>query len=282
MRHNKKRNSALLYEFLIRHISHCLIDDRREEAKKAVAISKKYFSSGSPLRRELDLFKSVLDTNVKSKHSAQRILNEVVITAGKMNVRELDTEKSKLIKEINHTFEDTNVYGYKIPNYTVYASVHTLLNDKRTKKKLLNSVDRIKLEDSVLEYLTKEKGDAISETLKKNPNYSNAVYKFVVERFHKKYDKRLSESQKKFLTKYAVYLISENKGVIKSSIQKEVESIKDRLRTVKDESVRNDGDLMKRLSECYKKFVTTSFDDINEETVLNLLQYMKLVEEVES
>jgi hypothetical protein len=283
MRHNKKRNSALLYEFLIRHISNCLINDNKEEAKKAVAISKKYFSSGSPLRKELDLFKSVLDTNVKSKTSAQKILGEVVSAASKMNVRELDTQKSKLIKEINHTFENTNVYDYKIPHYSIYASVHTLLSDKRNKKKILESVDRIKLEDNIVEFLTSDKkNDNVAESLKKNPNYNNAVYRFVVERFHKKYDKKLNENQKKLLTKYAMFLISENKGVMKSSIQKEVENIKGKLRVVKDESLRKDTDVMKRLTECYKKFVTTDFDTVNEETILNLLQYMKLTEEVES
>lgn len=283
MRHNKKRNSALLYEFLVRHISNCLINDDKEQARKAVAISKKYFSSGSPLRKELDLFKSVLDTNVKSKTSAQKILNEVYSVASRMNIRELDTQKSKLIKEINHTFEDSNVYGYKVPHYAIYASVHTLLSDRRNKKKMLESVDRIKLEDNIVEFLTSDKEkDNITETLKKNPNYNNAVYKFVVERFHRKYDNKLSERQKKLLTKYAMYLISENKGIMKSSIQKETEHIKQRLRTVKDESLRKDSEVMGRLSECYKKFVTTDFDNISEDTVLNLLQYMKLVEEVES
>lgn len=279
MRHNKKRNSALLYEFLIRHISNCLINDNKEEAKKAVILSKKYFSVNSPLREELNLFNTILKVNVKSRSSAQKVLSEVYSRASKMNIRKLDTQKSKLIKEINHTFG--NIYNHKIPNYTVYASIHTLLSDKRTKKGILDSVDRIKLEDSIVEHLTRNDDDKITETLKTNPNYNNAVYKFVVDRFHKKYDKRLSENQKKFLTKYSVYLISENKGVMKSAIQKEVENIKKKLLSIQDENVSKDSDLMKKINECYKKFVVTDFEKINEDNILNLLQYMKLVEEVE-
>lgn len=279
MRHNKKRNTALLMEFLIRHISKCLINDMKEDANKAVALSKRYFSKKKALHEELSLFNALLATQVKSRQSAEKILGEVSKSASKMNARKLDAEKSRLIKEINHTFGDA-VYGYKIPNYTVYASIQTLFSDARNKKKL-NPVERIKLEDTIVEHLVKEQTDKVVDKLKTNPDYNNAVYKFVIERFHKKYSDKLSEAQKKLLTKYAVYMISENKGVIRSAVDKEIREVKHKLKHIRDRSLLDDSDTMAKITECYKKIVTTDFSEINEQNILDVLRYMKLAEEVD-
>jgi hypothetical protein len=282
MRHNKKRNSALLYEFLIRHISKCLINDDKEEANKAMILSKKYFVKGTVLHDELKLFNSLLSTKVKNRDSAQKIVNVVLGEGMKLNARKLDAEKSGLIKEINHTLKNEEFYNYKIPHYTVYASIHSLLGDMRNKKKLLSPVERVKIEDNIVEHLVTENVNGPMAQIKTDPNYNNAVYKFVVERFHKKYNNKLTENQKKFLTKYAVYLISENKGVMQSAVQKEVENIKVKLKSIKDESVTRDTDLMNKLNECYKSLVVTNFENITEDNVLKLLQYMRLLEEIDS
>lgn len=280
MRHNKKRNSALLYEFLIRHISKCLINDMKEDASKAVSLSKRFFSKKKALHEELNLFNALLGTTVKSRQSAQKILSEVSRNASKMNARKLDVEKSRLIKEINHTFGDA-VYGYKIPDYTVYASIQTLFSDARNKKKI-NIVEKIKLEDTIVEHLVKEQTDKVVDRLKSNPDYNNAVYKFVIERFHKKYSDKLSESQKKLLTKYAVYMISENKGVIRSAVDKEINEVKHKLKHIRDKSLLDDSEIMAKITECYKKIVVTDFSEITEQNILEVLKYMKLVEEVDS
>jgi hypothetical protein len=251
----------------------------KEDANKAVALSKRYFSKKKALHEELSLFNALLATQVKSRQSAEKILGEVSKSASKMNARKLDAEKSRLIKEINHTFGDA-VYGYKIPNYTVYASIQTLFSDARNKKKL-NAVERIKLEDTIVEHLVKEQTDKVVDKLKTNPDYNNAVYKFVIERFHKKYSDKLSESQKKLLTKYAVYMISENKGVIRSAVDKEISEVKHKLKHIRDKSLLDDSDTMAKITECYKKIVTTDFSEINEQNILDVLRYMKLAEEVD-
>ena len=281
MRHNKKRNSALLYEFLIRHISKCLINNKKDEATKALSLSKKYFSKGTVLHEELKLFNFILGTKVKSRESAQRIVDEVLSDGLKLNFNDLDIEKSKLIKEINYTLGE-EVYDYKIPNYTTYASVQTLMSNRRSNNKLLDTIQRVKMEEHLVDSLLNENKDNVVDKLKIDPNYNNAVYKFVVQRFHKKYDNKLTEGQKKFLTKYAVYLISENKGIMQSSIQKEVENVKAKLKNVKDVDVLRDKELMSKLTECYRKVSTTNFENISEENVLSLLEYMKLAEEIES
>lgn len=280
-RHNKKRNSALIYEFLIRHISKCLIEGRKEEANKAMNLSAKYFSKGSPLQNELSLFSTILKANVKSKDSAQKILDVVCRTAENMNARVLDEYKSKLIKDINYTFKNPNFYDVKVPNYTVYSSLQTLMNESRNKKKTLNIIDKVKFEDNITDYLMRE-SKIVDDPLKSNPDYSNAVYKFLTQKFHKKYEGKLTESQKRLLTQYSVFLISNKPNALKEVISKEIGKIKTSLTLIKDESIRKDGDLMKKLHECRKSFDNFSCDEVTESKILEILQYIKLVDELES
>lgn len=279
-RHNKKRNSALLYEFIIRHISYCLVNDNKEEANKALALSKKYFSKGTALHEEMKLIDAIVRANVSSKGSAQKIIDEVVSFGAGLNSRKIDMEKSLLIKEINHTF-DGGFYDYKVPNYPVYASAQTLLTESRNKKKTLNSLDKIKLEDKILEHLVRDVETPVNE-FKINPKYNDAVYKFVIQRFNQKYEKTLSESQKKLLTKYVVYMLSENKAVIESAVDKEVENIKKQIKSIEDEDLKTNDELMGKIDKCYKELAVTDFTNITEENILNLLRYIQLAEEISS
>lgn len=278
---NKKRNSALLYEFLIKHISKCLVEGKKTEAQKAVDISKQYFSVGTPLHSELALFNNILKTEVKSKEAAHKIIDAVCEASTRMNVRQLDEQKSKLIKDINYKLKEQSFYDSKIPNYTVYASVQNLLNDARNKKKTLTIADRVKLEENVATFLTREVTVA-PNPLKVNPNYNNNVYKFATQRFHKKYEGVLSEAQKRMLTQYSLSLISNKQDALKECVQKEVKRINMSLMGVKDESVKKDGDLMKKLQEVRKRFEAFSTSVLNEQVIVELLQYMKLVDELES
>src|SRR5690606_3050125 len=109
------------------------------------------------------------------------------------------------------------------------------------------------------------------------------VYNYVFDRFHRKYKDKLTESQKRLLTTYASYKISKDPTIISGLLVNEIKNIKERLSVIKDESLRNDKDLMKKLKECYQKFSENIKNaDINEEFIMEILKYMQLSEEVES
>jgi hypothetical protein len=279
--HNKKRNCALLYEFLIRHVSKCLVNRQPEAAKQALEISKKYFSVGMPLHEELELFKSIIDSRVQSRHFAQKIIETVCQRASMINARELDVAKSKLIKEINYSFKDKNFYNYKIPGYIVYASVQALLNNSRNKKQLVDEIQRLKLEDVVCDYMVNSVQPTVSP-LTSNPSYNNTVYNLVVEKFNKKYDQKLNLSQKKLLMQYAAYMISGDDSKVKQTIQEESKNILNKIQFITDEKVRSDVGLMQKISECKQKFAIRDKSEITDESIMEFLRFMQLADEVES
>jgi hypothetical protein len=276
-RHNKKRNTGLLYEFLIRHASNCALHKQQEEMDRTLKIIKKYFKKGTPLHEELSIFKALNNTTVKSRGTANKILNSVYKTSGKMNVRELDVHKSNLIKEVNHTL-NKNVYNYKIPNYTVFASAQTLFNNNRNKKKFLNEIDQLKLEEVVTDYLLLEKKKgAIPE---KDKVYNKTVYTMMMKNFHEKYS-GLNESQKKILFDYTTFLINNDEKTYMQTVLSEVKKIKEKLSNIQDESIKGSEETKKKLNECVNQLNESKLNT-SEETALMLLEYLNLVGEIEN
>lgn len=279
-RTNKKRNSALLYEFLIRHISKCIIEDKKLEANKALEISKKFFSEGSPLRNELKLFQSVMSTTkATSRDAFDKIVEYACKSAGLMNPRILDEQKSKLIKEINYNL-NKDVYDYKIPGYVNYSSLQLLFNESRARpEKKIDGFDRIKLKDLLITRLSEAKKP---EELKVDRTYNNTVYKILVNKFHEKYATKLNENQKKFLIEYTKFLISEDKNEFAQNLKKEGDRIKKILSNVKDVALNENKDTRKSLVECSEKFTELLKQPVTEKTMIEFLQFIKLADEVES
>lgn len=281
-RTNKKRNSALLYEFLTRHISKCIIDDKKDEANKTLEICKKFFSEGSPLKNELKLFQSVVSSKVASRESMNKIVEYACKYASLMNARIIDEEKSKLIKEVNYTLSK-GVYDYKVTNYMNFSSLQMLFNESRNKQKRLTEIDKVRFQDSLVTRLM----DSVNNKpapVKFDPQHTNTVYKLIVNKFHQKYATSLTENQKKFLIQYAASLITEDKLAFVNYANKENSRILGTLTNIVDGKLREDKELSKRINECVQKYKKeVLFESLNDEkTLLEFLQYIKLADEVVS
>ena len=59
MKHNKKRNTAFLYECLIRELTKAILKEDKQGQKKVKALLREFFTKGKVLAKELDLYKSL-------------------------------------------------------------------------------------------------------------------------------------------------------------------------------------------------------------------------------
>lgn len=278
--HNKKRNSAILFEMLLRHSVSSLMEDKKEEVSKTLAVVKKFFSKGTVLSEELKAFRTLLNSHVKSSETATKILSEVCKFTKTLSAKNIDKQKSLLIKEINHNLDARKIFSYRIPEYKTYATVQVLFNEARSKGHPLDTVERYKLEESIVERLTTGKIEEKTDMLKINPNHNNLIHKFATKRFTEKYQSVLSEDQKLLLTRYAASLLSESDKQFKGYVLSEVEKIKQSLSSVKNAEVVVDQGLMNRINESKQKLVNESFEKIDDEKIVKLLQYMALVGEI--
>ena len=57
MKHNKKRNTAFLYESLVKELTKAVVRKQDQRKKKILKIVKENFAKGTPLNDDLFLYK---------------------------------------------------------------------------------------------------------------------------------------------------------------------------------------------------------------------------------
>ncbi|MDP3763665.1 MAG: hypothetical protein Q8Q92_03390 [bacterium] len=256
------------------------MNEQKDEVTKTLNVVKKFFAKGSPLSEELKAFRTLLNSHVKSSETAQKILSEVCKFTKTLSAKNIDKQKSLLLKEINYHLDAKTIFSYRIPEFRTYATVQVLFNNARSKGNPLDNVERYKLEESIIERLTTGKIEEKTDMLKINPKFNNLIHKFATKRFTEKYRTVLSEDQKLLLTKYAASLLSESDKSFKVYVLGEVEKIKQGLTNIKDVEIVKDHQLMGRIQEGKEKLLAESFDVMNDEKVVRLLQFMALLQEI--
>ena len=76
MKHNKKRNTAFLYECLIRELTKAIIKEDKIKQTKVKGLLREFFSKGKALGKELDLYKSLLESKELNQDFSRRLMVE--------------------------------------------------------------------------------------------------------------------------------------------------------------------------------------------------------------
>ena len=63
LKHNKKRNSAIVYEILVLEMTKSIMSGNEERKNKVLSLIKESFSKTSEMKKELDLYKQMQDLN---------------------------------------------------------------------------------------------------------------------------------------------------------------------------------------------------------------------------
>lgn len=278
--HNKKRNVALLFEFLTQRISRALVDDDKKASAQALRILRKHFKPGTELYKEFRLINSLLKTTVSNPSVAASILQEAKSAARAHNVAELDREKSLLIRNINHGINDSDFYDQQVNEYRMYATIQTLLNDWRTP-----NADLIRLasyEDQLVTWLTTEKKQVEDISVSDDsPGTSRLLMKVMMKKLNEKYTGVLNEDQKVLLRAYAFSTANDDTD----SIQKKLIELKDKLlydidSFSSDSSCNEYLDI--KLNQVKEQLLTEDLMVVDDDTVTRFMLYVKLGSEIGS
>jgi len=270
-RHNKKRNSGLLYELLIRKISRSLVEGDSSAASISKTIVKKYFSVGSELHKEYRLINALVNASVGSEIVAAEVLNEARKASRKFNSKTLKIEKSNLIKEINHEFGKTDFYTESVPDYKMYATASTVISYWRDEKHLdINTV--IDYERKLLEALSLPRAEISVE--EPDPNIDNLVVKVASDKLQKKYQTKLNESQSEIISLYAV-----EADIVKT--RQKIQMIKESaLEDVRNYTNEKSGNLSEKLSLVSEKINNLETDVVDDDLISRTLEIIELSEEL--
>jgi len=216
-KHNKKRNSAFLYEALIQQLTKAVLSKDEKSKAKIIALIKESFSRDSMMYRELKLYRAISHTKGVGVLTAEKIINEVKIRHKEIDKKQLLSEQNKVTGKIRKMLSD-EVFSNFVPSYKDLASISQIFNQ------------RISIKSKIL--LENELVGRMSMTIPEDKMVpmDNIVYKSFAKRFNEEYKDSLALEQKKLLSKFITSF--HNNGVeLKAYLNEEVGRLKKELKT---------------------------------------------------
>lgn len=213
-KHNKKQNTAILYECLIKELAAATIQTDKEKIGKILGILKEFFSAGMILKEELGLYHNLSNVPSIKPDVAEKLINEMSTIYDGLDKEKILYEQKRLVSKMGDVRKE--IFSHFVSNYKTLASIYQIF------RKTIKPHERIILEGVLKNSLS------IPKLIKSEEKpLSNLVYKRYIERFNSEYDGLLLE-QKELLknyilggTEFAVYL-NEEIGRLKEELKKDV------------------------------------------------------------
>ena len=101
IRHNKKRNTAFVFESLIREATLAILKNDLEKKDKIIKIIKEHFGINSTLKGDFDCYRSLYANQSLDKQTSEKILKETRLQRRLLSPQQIFSEQTKLINSIN-------------------------------------------------------------------------------------------------------------------------------------------------------------------------------------
>jgi hypothetical protein len=237
LKHSKVKNTAILFELLVRQIAADTMENRNSPA---IVLLKKHFREGTELYKELSLYRTLAEERFVAEAQATRFLSAAVQSRKQLNETTLRRSKYNLIRDIKNKLVFENFINARISNYKLNASIYKLFEYNVAD----SPAEITRCQGMIIEYvIRKEKESApINESFtKEDPVVRKLASKIVVDRFNEKYS-GLNADQKELLKEYVnsvnnspalldkvknqIPVIVENLNILNSTIPSKVVKIK--------------------------------------------------------
>jgi hypothetical protein len=254
LKHNKKRNTAFLYESLVKELTKAVVKKDTERKNVLVSMIKEHFSKGTVLNQELELYKALNETDSMDVYTAERLLSEAKKQFSEMDRAEVFKSQSMLIEKINKDI-GKGFFSNFVPSYKTLASIAQIFSDSSTAK------EKVLLERTIIGRLvTKPNKREAPQEMKP---IDRLVFKKVIENFNEKYGGKLLNEQQELLNRYILSLDSSDIE-FKVYLNEELSHIKESLQSLGgQEAIQNDKELANKLLEVKDtvgKFQTRKID----------------------
>jgi len=192
IKHNKKRNTAFLFETLVRELTKAIVDKNNPRSHKIKTILSEHFRQGMVLFSELDCFRSLTDHSSPLDHyTAEKMVHQARRAYDELDRDSVFAEQSKVINKINRNLGKETFNNF-VPNYKSYATLSQIFG------KNISVKSRVLLEKRIIDNLTTH--GVPSESIEP---VDNIVVASFVERFNKQYSHLLPE-QRELLQKFVL------------------------------------------------------------------------------
>jgi len=270
LKHNKKRNTAFLYEALVKEITKAIVDKDVKKKNALVSLVKEHFAPNTALRQELDLVKMLCETKHVDIYTAERLIAESQKQYNGLDKKQIFNEQTNVINKINK-IAGKQTFNNFVPNYKYLATISQLFSGGPDIKQ------RVLLERTLIGSMTTRPGKV--SKAKEMPHIDKLVFKTVIESFNKKYNGQLLEEQKELLNKYIVSF-GENAVEFKVYVNEELGRLKNEVTSLhSNEIFSEDLDLKHKLLEVNEALNKLQTKKVGPPLVEKVMQIQKLVKE---
>ncbi len=270
-KHNKKRNTAFLYEALTRELTISILERKSDRQKTVVSILKEFFKKDTILATELGLYRNLTDIHSLTPHTADKLIQETRFLHSRLDKKQVFNEQTRLISKINKELSK-DVFSYFVPSYKSLATIYQIFNSP------LGSKERVLLEENLLHAITEEETQKVENA----EPIDNVVYKTFVSKFNEQYNQELSNEQRTLLEKY-IFSFADNGLEFKIFLNEEVTRLKGQITESRShEEVLGDAEMLEKTNkvlgilEKYK-----SRDLCNTEDLMSILKIQQLAREID-
>ena len=267
VRHNKKRNTAFVYEALVREATVAILKEDNERKEKAVSIIKRHFHPQSVLKQDLECYRSLYENQNLDQTISQKILKEVRMQKHMIDPANLFKQQTALIHDVNKELSP-EVFNNFVPNYKSLATIDQMFSVKTSPK------NKVILEGEIVKGMTTATEKTESLVI------DNVTFRTFVGKFNDKYENGLLQEQKDLLTRY-ITSFSDNSLELKMYLNTEIGRLKTKLTEAANvDEIKNDKDMLGKTKQIVEKLESFAKSDVNENVLMTVLKTQSLVEEI--
>ena len=270
IKHNKKRNTAFLYEVLTKEVAKAIVAKDIEKKKSLLSLMKEFFSKGKVLRQELELYKLLGESHGADIYFAERLIQEAKKEYISLDKEKIFEAQSNIIKMINENF-GTKIYSNFVPNYRNLATISQIFGAE------IGAKHKVLLERAIIQGIVSKPEEVVES--KSMPHVDDLVYRKVVESFNAKYSEQLDENQKELIGKY-VTLFADNSIEFKVYLNEELHRLKEEVKKMSDaEDISGDKDMQQKVALVSEKMESFKGQPIDDKMIQQVLKIQALTRE---
>lgn len=271
-KHNKKRNTAFLYEVIVREITNCVLEKKEQDKKFLIDVCKTFFSKNSILKKELDLYRALNESCNLEANIADKLLREAKYQYDMLDKQKIFNQQTKLINVLNK-FSDGKIFSTFVPEYKNLATLSQIFNNTVPVK------EKVLLENSLVLKMTSSPEDVEKEKLQ---TIDALTYKVFVKKFNEQYKEELLNEQKDLITKY-VMSFADGGVEFKIYLNEEIERLKEILKSSLQTKQISENNLLKEKTNIVlQKVEKYKEKSIDASMIKEVLKIQSLIKEINS
>ena len=273
--HNKKRNTGVIYEQLLKNVSKCLVEGDRKRAQICLNILERHFRQGTELYREFRLFNALANCEISASPVAAVIITEAKEAARHANRDSLEREKGYLIAEINRKLGQ-DFYDTHFDRYRDYATIQVLLNTWRSPSPDLGVL--FDYEKKLVEAMLRQKQSLAQDETEHHGDISALVVNIMTEKLNSKFSSSLTDQQRNVIREYVFSPPGTDQTKLKTTMSEikrvAIRDLDDYLKRESNEYIVSHAGDVRRLLESLEN------DVVDDEAIVKFLTASKLSQEI--